>query len=63
LVYSHAIATAAIPGKSRGLAHILAWRRVRFVLIVCALFGVLLNFGNQAPPPPPPPRWGHLRAV
>ena len=49
LVYSHAMATAAIPVKSRGLAQILAWRRVRFVLIVCALFGVLLNIGNQAP--------------
>jgi two-component sensor histidine kinase len=49
LVYSHAMATAAIPVKSRGLAQILAWRRVRFVLIVCLLFGVLLNIGNQAP--------------
>ena len=49
LVYSHAMATAAIPVKSRGLAHIMAWRRVRFVLIVCFLFGVLLNIGNQAP--------------
>jgi two-component sensor histidine kinase len=43
------MATAAIPVKFRGLAQILAWRRVRFVLIVCALFGVLLNIGNQAP--------------
>jgi two-component sensor histidine kinase len=49
LVYSHAMATAAIPVKSRGLAQILAWRRVRFVLIVSVMFGLILNIGNQAP--------------
>jgi two-component sensor histidine kinase len=49
LVYSHAMATAVIPMKSRGLAHILAWRRVRFVLIVSSMFGVILNIGNQSP--------------
>ena len=49
LVYSRLMATAAIPVKPRGLALILAWRRVRFVLIVSLMFGVLLNIGNQAP--------------
>jgi two-component sensor histidine kinase len=49
MVYSHAMTTAAIPVKARGLALILAWRRVRFVLIVTAMFGVVLNIGNQAP--------------
>jgi len=49
LVYSRLMTTAAIPVKSRGLALILAWRRVRFVLIVSLMFGVLLNIGNQAP--------------
>jgi signal transduction histidine kinase len=49
LVYSHPMATAAHVLKPTGLARIFAWRRVRFVLIVCVLFGVLLNIGNQAP--------------
>ena len=43
------MATAAHILKPTGLARIFAWRRVRFVLIVCLLFGVLLNIGNQAP--------------
>jgi signal transduction histidine kinase len=43
------MASAAIPVKARGLAQILAWRRVRFVLIVCSMFGVILNIGNQSP--------------
>jgi len=43
------MATAAFPVKSRGLAQILAWRRVRFVLFVSSMFGVILNIGNQAP--------------
>jgi len=41
--------SAEIPVKARGLALIFGWRRVRFVLIVCLLFGVLLNIGSQAP--------------
>ncbi len=49
MVYSHAVATAAIPVKARGLALILAWSRVRFVLIVSVMFGLVLNLGNQAP--------------
>jgi signal transduction histidine kinase len=49
LVYSHCMATAAHVLESTGLARIFAWRRVRFVLIVCLLFGVLLNIGNRAP--------------
>jgi len=49
LVYSHPMATAAHVFKPTGLARIFAWRRVRFVLIVCLMFGVLLNIGNQAP--------------
>lgn len=49
LVYSRAMSTAAIPVRSRGLAQILAWRRVRFVLIVSLMFGLVLNIGNQAP--------------
>src|SRR5678815_2681563 len=49
LVYSHPMVTAAHVLKSTGLARIFAWRRVRFVLLVCLLFGVLLNIGNQAP--------------
>ena len=49
LVYSRLMAIAAIPVKARGWALILAWRRVRFVLIVSLMFGVLLNIGNQAP--------------
>jgi signal transduction histidine kinase len=49
LVYSRPMVSAAIPVKPRGLALILAWRRVRFVLIVSLMFGVLLNIGNQAP--------------
>ena len=48
LVYSHAMATAAIPMKARGLAQILAWRRVRFVLIVSTMFGLMLSIGSQA---------------
>ena len=49
LVYSHPMAMAAHTIKSTGLARIFGWRRVRFVLIVALLFGVLLNIGNQAP--------------
>jgi signal transduction histidine kinase len=49
LVYSHPMAMAAHALKPTGLARIFGWRRVRFVLIVCLLFGVLLNIGNQAP--------------
>ena len=49
LVYSRAMASAAIPMKPRGLALILAWRRVRFVLITSFLFGLLISIGNQAP--------------
>ena len=41
--------SAAIPVKPRGLALILAWRRVRFVLITSLLFGLMLSLGNQAP--------------
>lgn len=48
LVYSHVMATAAIPVRARGLAHILAWRRVRFVLIVSTMFGLMLSIGSQA---------------
>src|SRR5262245_58830306 len=49
LVYSHPMATAAIPVKPRGLALILAWRRVRFVLIVSLMFGLLFKLGNSSP--------------
>jgi two-component sensor histidine kinase len=48
LVYSHAMATAAIPLKRRGLALIFAWRRVRFTLIVATMFGLILSIGSQA---------------
>jgi Histidine kinase len=48
LVYSHPMATAAIPLKAHGLARILAWRRVRFVLIVSSMFGLMLGIGSQA---------------
>ncbi|HKQ14381.1 MAG TPA: histidine kinase [Steroidobacteraceae bacterium] len=43
------MAMAAHTIKPTGLARIFGWRRVRFVLIVALLFGVLLNIGNQAP--------------
>ena len=49
LVYSHAMAIAVPAVQLTGLARIFAWRRVRFVLLVCLLFGVLLNIGNKAP--------------
>jgi len=49
LVYSPPMATAAHVLKPTGLARIFGWRRVRFVLLVCLLFGTLLNIGNQAP--------------
>src|SRR5690349_3179659 len=49
LVYSRPMAMAAPAFKSTGLALIFGWRRVRFVLIVCLLFGTLLNIGNKAP--------------
>ena len=49
LVYSRSMATAAHVLKPTGLARIFGWRRVRFVLLVCLLFGTLLNIGNQAP--------------
>ena len=48
LVYSHAMATVAFPVKARGLAQILAWRRVRFTLIVATTFGLMLSIGSQA---------------
>jgi two-component sensor histidine kinase len=35
--------------KPTGLALIFGWRRVRFVLIVSTMFGLILNIGNQAP--------------
>ena len=35
--------------KPTGLALIFGWRRVRFVLIVSTMFGLILNVGNQAP--------------
>ncbi len=34
--------------KARGLVQILAWRRVRFVLIVSTMFGLMLSIGSQA---------------
>ena len=49
LVYSPPMATAAHVLKPTGLARIFGWRRVRFVLLICLLFGTLLNIGNQAP--------------
>jgi len=49
LVYSRPMAMAAHTLKPTGLARIFGWRRVRFVLIVSLMFGVLLNIGNQAP--------------
>jgi two-component sensor histidine kinase len=47
LVYSRAMAIAAPAVKLQGLALIFSWRRVRFVLGVCTLFGVLLGLGSQ----------------
>jgi signal transduction histidine kinase len=41
------MATAAITEKARGLALILAWRRVRFTLIVAGALGLLLSLGNE----------------
>lgn len=41
------MATAAITVKPRGLALILAWRRVRFTLIVAGALGLLLSLGNE----------------
>jgi signal transduction histidine kinase len=38
---------AAPAVKPRGFALIFSWRRVRFVLGVCTLFGVLLGLGSQ----------------
>jgi two-component sensor histidine kinase len=42
-----AIAGPAV--KPTGLARIFAWRRVRFILGVAALFGLMIKLGNQAP--------------
>ena len=49
LDYSRFMAMAAPAFGFTGLARIFGWRRVRFVLIVCLLFGTLLNIGNKAP--------------
>ena len=43
------MAMAAPVFKPTGLALIFGWRRVRFVLIVSSMFGLILNIGNQAP--------------
>jgi two-component sensor histidine kinase len=42
------MAIAAPAAKPHGLALIFSWRRVRFTLGVCTLFGVLLGLGSQA---------------
>ena len=47
LVYSPPMATAAHVLKPTGLARIFGWRRVRFVLLVCLLFGTLLTSATR----------------
>jgi signal transduction histidine kinase len=40
---------ADTPSKPRGLAQLLAWRRVRFTLLVSAVFGLMLGAGSKSP--------------
>lgn len=47
LVYSRAMVIAAPAIKPRGLALIFAWRRVRFVLGLCTLFGLLFGLTSK----------------
>jgi hypothetical protein len=47
-----AIAAPTAPSvKPHGLALIFGWRRVRFVLIVATIFGLLLSTGSQTATP------------
>ncbi len=47
LDYSHVMSLAPPTEKSRGLAVILGWRRVRFTLAVSTLFGLLLSIHSE----------------
>ena len=46
--YSRAM-VAAVSAKPRGLSAMLAWRRVRFTLIVSTLLGLLLTIASETP--------------
>jgi hypothetical protein len=46
--YSRAM-VAAVHAKPRGLSAMLAWRRVRFTLIVSTLLGLLLTIASETP--------------
>jgi two-component sensor histidine kinase len=50
-VYSHAMAIAAPSAELRGLPSVLAWRRLRFTLIVSTVFGLLISVGSTTATP------------
>jgi hypothetical protein len=49
LVYSHVMATASASVKPHSPSRVLSWGRVRFTLGISALFGIILNAGNESP--------------